>query len=117
MTDALDRVGTPTAARPAEPPAWRRTLHRAALELALTTAMLFVVVTATRWLPGTLIAAQIIACGTLSGKVADPVRQFGPAVLAGDTPFPAVYLLAPLLGALATTVVVNRPTRTRRADR
>ncbi|MFJ3802836.1 MIP/aquaporin family protein [Streptomyces sp. NPDC090088] len=262
--DALERVGTPRASRPAEPPAWRRTLHRAALELALTTAMLFVVVTATRWLMGTphptdsdadggwwntlhgrllvlapiagytitaimlspwgrrtgghvnpaitlamwrygrtparevlpfvaaqllgsvlgtlagrlvwggvvagpgvdyaavrpaadwswaavagvetatmfgivvvagiggssrrldpftpwavgtLIAAQIIAFGTLSGGVANPVRQFGPAVLAGDTPFLAVYLLAPLLGALAATVVVNRLTRTRRADR
>ncbi|MFJ9566909.1 aquaporin [Streptomyces fuscichromogenes] len=71
----------------------------------------------TPWAVGTLIAARIIAFGTLSGAVANPVRRFGPAVLAGDTPFLAVYLPAPLLGAPAATVVVNRRTRTRRADR
>jgi glycerol uptake facilitator-like aquaporin len=71
----------------------------------------------TPWAVGSLIAAQIIAFGPLSGGVANPVRQFGPALLAGDTPFLAVYLLAPLLGSLTATVVVNHLTRTRSADR
>ncbi|CAM5263474.1 aquaporin [Streptomyces aurantiogriseus] len=66
---------------------------------------------------GTLIAVRIVAFGMLSGGVANPVSQFGPALLAGDTPFLAVYLPAPMLGALAATVVINHHTRARRADR
>jgi len=61
----------------------------------------------TPWAVGTMIAAQIIAFGTLSGGIANPAREFGPALLSGDPSLLPVYLLAPPLGALAATVVVN----------
>ena len=59
------------------------------------------------WAVGTMIACQIVAFGTRSGGVANPARQFGPALLSGATDFLAVYLLAPPLGALAATVVIE----------
>ncbi|WP_262057466.1 MIP/aquaporin family protein [Streptomyces sp. STR69] len=61
----------------------------------------------TPWAVGTMIAAQIIAFGTLSGGIANPAREFGPALLSGDLSLLPVYLLAPPLGALAATVVIN----------
>jgi glycerol uptake facilitator protein/aquaporin Z len=63
---------------------------------------------------GTLIAAQIIAFGTRSGGVANPAREFGPALLSGSVSLLPPYLLAPLAGALAATVVVRRVTAGRR---
>jgi glycerol uptake facilitator protein/aquaporin Z len=69
----------------------------------------------TPWAVGTLIAAQIIAFGTRSGGVANPAREFGPALLSGNVSLLPVYLLAPLAGALAATVVVRRATGGRRA--
>ena len=65
----------------------------------------------TPWAVGTLIAAQIIAFGTRSGGVANPARQFGPALLSGSTALLSVYLLAPLVGALAATATIGRATR------
>lgn len=62
----------------------------------------------TPWVVGTVIAVQIIAFGTLSGGIANPAREFGPALLSGHPSLLPVYLLAPLLGALGATVVVNR---------
>ncbi|WP_420310034.1 aquaporin [Streptomyces sp. YS-B37] len=62
----------------------------------------------TPWAIGTMIAVQIVAFGTLSGGITNPVREFGQAVFAEAPSLLPVYLLAPLLGALATTVVVNR---------
>lgn len=59
------------------------------------------------WAVGTLIAAQIVAFGTRSGGVANPAREFGPALFAGTTEFLPVYLLAPPLGALAATVAIR----------
>ena len=59
------------------------------------------------WAVGTLIAAQIVAFGTRTGGVANPARQFGPALLAGVTDFLPAYLLAPPLGALAATAVIK----------
>ncbi|MFI6625028.1 MIP/aquaporin family protein [Streptomyces sp. NPDC050528] len=61
----------------------------------------------TPWAVGTMIAAQIIAFGTLSGGIANPAREFGPALLSGSPSLLPVYLLAPPLGALAATVVIN----------
>ncbi|MGW0837656.1 MIP/aquaporin family protein [Streptomyces prunicolor] len=61
----------------------------------------------TPWAVGTMIATQIIAFGTLSGGIANPAREFGPAVFAGAPSLLPVYLLAPPLGALAATVVIN----------
>lgn len=68
----------------------------------------------TPWAVGTMIAAQIIAFGTLSGGIANPAREFGPALLAGDPSLLPVYLLAPPLGALAATVAINRINARRR---
>ena len=65
----------------------------------------------TPWAVGTLIAAQIVAFGTRSGGVANPARQFGPALLSGNTALLSAYLLAPLVGALAATAAVGRATR------
>ncbi|MEV0910611.1 MIP/aquaporin family protein [Streptomyces hokutonensis] len=68
----------------------------------------------TPWAVGTMIAAQILAFGTLSGGIANPAREFGPALLSGDPSLLPVYLLAPALGALAATVVINRINARRR---
>lgn len=65
----------------------------------------------TPWAVGTLIAAQIIAFGTRSGGVANPARQFGPALLSGSTDALGAYLLAPLAGALAAAVVIRQARR------
>ena len=62
----------------------------------------------TPWAVGTMIAVQIIAFGTLSGGIANPAREFGPALLSGNPSLLPVYLLAPPLGALGATVVINR---------
>jgi len=61
----------------------------------------------TPWAVGTLIAAQIIAFGARTGGVANPARQFGPAVLSATTGFLPDYLIAPLVGALAATAAVE----------
>jgi glycerol uptake facilitator-like aquaporin len=55
-----------------------------------------------RWLPQTIALAVtlvIVVFGPLSGGVANPARQFGPAVLAGQTLDLGIYLVAPVLGA------------------
>ena len=88
---------------------------------AIETATMFVIVAVagigvssrrlgpfTPWAVGTMIATQIIAFGTLSGGIANPAREFGPAVFAGAPSLLPAYLLAPLLGAFAATVVINR---------
>ncbi|MEV6485707.1 aquaporin [Streptomyces sp. NPDC051576] len=62
----------------------------------------------TPWAVGTMIAAQIIAFGTLSGGIANPAREFGPALLSGDLSLLPGYLLAPPLGALAATTLITR---------
>lgn len=68
----------------------------------------------TPWAVGTMIAAQIIAFGTLSGGIANPAREFGPAVFAGEPSLLPVYLVAPVVGAFAATVVINRINARRR---
>ncbi|MET7574363.1 aquaporin [Streptomyces sp. NPDC005492] len=62
----------------------------------------------TPWAVGTMIATQIIAFGTLTGGIANPAREFGPALFSGDLSLLPGYLLAPPLGALAATVVIGR---------
>ena len=69
----------------------------------------------TPWAVGTMIAAQIVAFGTLSGGIANPAREFGPAVFARAPSLLPVCLLAPPLGALAATVVIGRVNARRRA--
>jgi len=69
----------------------------------------------TPWAVGTMIAVQIIAFGTLSGGIANPVREFGPAVFVGDLSLLPAYLLAPPVGAFAAAVVIGW-IRARRPD-
>ncbi|MFC1436847.1 aquaporin [Streptacidiphilus sp. N1-10] len=70
----------------------------------------------TPWAVGTLITAQIIAFGTHSGGVANPAREFGPALLSGRTALLPVYLLAPVIGSLAAATAVRRAQRRPSAD-
>ncbi|MDN3028536.1 aquaporin [Streptomyces sp. S.PB5] len=49
---------------------------------------------------GACIALTVVVFGPLSGGSANPARQFGPAVLAGQTTDLAIYMLAPVLGAV-----------------
>ncbi|MFE1886152.1 aquaporin [Streptomyces diastatochromogenes] len=67
------------------------------------------------WAVGTMIAAQIIAFGTLSGGIVNPAREFGPALLSGDLSLLPAYLLGPPAGAWAATAAI-RPHRHRRRD-
>lgn len=73
------------------------------LVLTLAVGFLLAYPAFSRWLPqtvGACIALTIVLFGPLSGGSANPARQFGPAVLAGQTTDLVTYLLAPILGAL-----------------
>ena len=52
------------------------------------------------WVVGILIGMAIAVLGTSTGGSVNPARQFGPAVMSGQTHFLWVYLLAPMLGAV-----------------
>jgi glycerol uptake facilitator protein/aquaporin Z len=52
------------------------------------------------WIVGILVGMGIAIFGTATGGSLNPARQFGPAVVSGQTRFLWVYLLAPLLGAV-----------------
>jgi glycerol uptake facilitator-like aquaporin len=52
------------------------------------------------WVVGILIGMAIAVLGTTTGGSVNPARQFGPAVMSGQTQFLWVYLLAPMLGAV-----------------
>ena len=52
------------------------------------------------WVVGVLIGMAIVLLGTSTGGSVNPARQFGPAVMSGQTHFLWVYLLAPMLGAV-----------------
>jgi glycerol uptake facilitator-like aquaporin len=55
------------------------------------------------WVVGGLVGIGIAVLGTTSGGSLNPARQFGPAVLSGQTQFLWVCLLAPMLGAMIAT--------------
>src|SRR5258705_11926149 len=52
------------------------------------------------WVVGVLIGMAIALLGTATGGSVNPARQFGPAVVSGQTAFLSGYLLAPMLGAV-----------------
>jgi glycerol uptake facilitator protein/aquaporin Z len=55
------------------------------------------------WVVGVSIGMAIALLGTSTGGSVNPARQFGPAILSGQTRLLWVYLLAPMLGALIAT--------------
>jgi glycerol uptake facilitator-like aquaporin len=54
---------------------------------------------------GLSVAVVIATMGTRSGGSINPARQFGPAVLSGQTTDLAIYLVAPILGAVLGAAV------------
>lgn len=49
---------------------------------------------------GACIAGFIFFLGPVAGGAVNPARQFGPALLSGNTTFLAAYLIGPVLGAV-----------------
>ncbi|GIF16681.1 aquaporin [Actinoplanes teichomyceticus] len=59
------------------------------------------------WLMGLMFGLQGALLGQLTGGSANPARQFGPALLSGQTHLLGVYLLAPVAGAVLAAAVAR----------
>jgi glycerol uptake facilitator-like aquaporin len=55
------------------------------------------------YIVGGAIGLAIVLLGTSTGGSVNPARQFGPAVISGQTRFLWVYLIAPMAGAMMAT--------------
>ena len=56
---------------------------------------------------GFLVGAAIAGLGTITGGSANPVRQFGPAIVSGRTHLLLAYMLAPLFAALSAPAITS----------
>jgi glycerol uptake facilitator-like aquaporin len=65
------------------------------------------------WIVGSLVGLGIALLGTATGGSLNPARQFGPAVVSGQTRFLWVYLLAPMFGAAIAAWLRGRIQRQR----
>jgi glycerol uptake facilitator-like aquaporin len=63
------------------------------------------------WIVGIAIGTAIATLGSSTGGSVNPARQFGPAILSGQTRFLWVYLLAPMVGAMIATWLRQRAQR------
>jgi len=63
------------------------------------------------WIVGIAIGTAIATLGTSTGGSVNPARQFGPAILSGQTRFLWAYLLAPMVGAIIATWLRQRAQR------
>ncbi len=66
------------------------------------------------WIVGSLVGLGIALLGTATGGSLNPARQFGPAVVSGQTRFLWVYLLAPMFGAAIAAWLRRKIQRQRR---
>ena len=66
------------------------------------------------WIVGSLVGLGIALLGTATGGSLNPARQFGPAVVSGQTRFLWVYLLAPMFGAAIAAWLRRKIQRRRR---
>jgi glycerol uptake facilitator-like aquaporin len=66
------------------------------------------------WIVGNLVGLGIALLGTATGGSLNPARQFGPAVVSGQTRFLWVYLLAPMFGAAVAAWLRRKIQRQRR---
>ncbi|MFD0516511.1 aquaporin [Paractinoplanes durhamensis] len=68
------------------------------------------------WIVGMMFGVQGALLGTLTGGSANPARQLGPALFAGQTHVLAAYLIAPVAGAALAAWALRRrltaPSRT-----
>ena len=65
------------------------------------------------WIVGGLVGLGIALLGTVTGGSLNPARQFGPAVVSGQTRFLWTYLLAPMFGAAIAAWLRRRIQRQR----
>jgi glycerol uptake facilitator-like aquaporin len=66
------------------------------------------------WIVGSLVGLGIALLGTATGGSLNPARQFGPAVVSGQTRFLWAYLLAPMFGAAIAAWLRRKIQRQRR---
>ena len=66
------------------------------------------------WIVGSLVGLGIALLGTATGGSLNPARQFGPAVVSGQTRFLWAYFLAPMFGAAIAAWLRRKIQRQRR---